>query len=354
MEKDILEKLARIELDNDTNLWSYITNIGTYALTFKWSDSRSKNTAMQKRILLDLTSKHFKPGLDSIVNHLKEVKEALLANGYSIKLCRIRSLGRVIIGTGEAFGKVPLEVGLFFDPVLNVPFLPGSSLKGAFRHALEELIYQDRASKNDENTMEIASNDKNVMDINAMEIASEVASIVFGSNEFVGLVGVTDAYPVKLGINNLLFEPDVVTPHYPGASTELDVSPNPVQFLTISRDVEFEFYIYFNKRIYEKEHEHSKRPSRNYAKLGDVSELGKAEHMSSVKDYINYAIHNGDLAEEVKKYGVQNLASLLPWVDRAVLYAFAKGVGAKTSVGYSRFAVIEYKSPELGGSRGVT
>lgn len=334
MEEDILEKLARIELNNDTNLWSYITINGTYALTFKWSDPRSKNAAMQKRILLARTSKHFKPGLDSIMNHLKEVKEALLANGYSIKLCRIRSLGRVIIGASEAFGKVPFEVGLFFDPVLNVPFIPGSSLKGAFRHALEELIYRDRASKNNKN---------------AREIASEVASIVFGSDEFVGLVGVTDAYPVKLGIKDLLFEPDVVTPHYPGASTELNVRPNPVPFLTIARNVEFEFYIYFNKRIYEEKHEHGKRHRRNYAKLGVVSELGKAQtkqagHMSSVKDYIDNMIHDGDLAEEFKKHGVQNLASLLPWVDRAVLYAFAKGVGAKTSVGYSRFAVIEYKT----------
>ncbi|MFN7106488.1 MAG: hypothetical protein ACK4M3_07920, partial [Pyrobaculum sp.] len=47
-------------------------------------------------------------------------------------------------------------------------------------------------------------------------------------------------------------------------------------------------------------------------------------------------IYEGDLAS------ANVTVDVLPLVDKAVLYAFARGVGAKTSVGYSRFRLVNY------------
>ena len=173
--------------------------------------------------------------------------------------------------------------------------------------------------------------------------AEEIAGGIMGSNDVAGLIGFTDAYPVKLGERNLLFEPDILTPHYPGARTEFDVKPNPVPFLTIARGVEFQFYVYFNKRLYELEHNYLKKTRRKYVKIGVAKQLDKVG-----KGYVDYATFGGDLVKVVEEYKRRkgreiDISSILPWVDRAILYAFIKGVGAKTSLGYSRFKIIGYE-----------
>ena len=75
----------------------------------------------------------------------------------------------------------------------------------------------------------------------------------------------------------------------------------------------------------------------------NVNELKKRDFLST-DDYISYSIFYGDLHELIKKFKEQGECTrLLPWIDRAVIYAFAKGIGAKTSLGYSRFLIVTYK-----------
>jgi len=318
------ESLSNPKLNDITNLWSYVTLKGIYVWSFRLKNAERRYNEEKVKLLEEIIKMSKHSDLSLIKAYLQDVKRALLVNGYHVKVCSIKASSRVIIGVSESFGKIPFEVGLYFDPIYNVPFIPGSSLKGAFRHALEILL--EREGKD----------------------AEEIAKIVFGSEEWSGLVGVTDAYPIAPGINGYLFEPDVLTPHYPGAETELDVKPNPVVFLTIARGVTFEFYIYFNKMVYEKVVEHlGSNAKRKCAKLGvvTINEFSsKRREMDPIKD----ALMLGDLAEalnELKSKGI-NVVDIIPWVDRAVLYAFAKGVGSKTNIGYSRFEVLEYKSVE--------
>jgi len=320
------ESLSNLRLDDITNLWSYVTLKGAYMryLRLKLKNAERQYSEEKVKLLEEITRMSKRSDLSHIKAHLQSIKKALLINGYHVKVCSIKALSRILIGVSESFGKIPFEVGLYFDPVYNVPFIPGSSLKGAFRHALEVLLKREGKD------------------------AEKIAKVVFGSEEFSGLVGVTDAYPIEPGINGYLFEPDVLTPHYPGAETELDAKPNPVVFLTIARGVTFEFYIYFNKMVYKEEVKRlGPRAKRKHAKLGVVT-INELTDKGREMDPIENALMLGNLAEalnELKSKGI-NVVDIIPWVDRAVLYAFAKGVGSKTNIGYSRFEVFEYKSVE--------
>ncbi|MFN3805278.1 MAG: type III-B CRISPR module RAMP protein Cmr6 [Pyrobaculum sp.] len=289
-----------VEMDvADVNLMSYITLAGCAMALKKAEEEGGRQKGGEKRgrkkeeesyhnkkrrILEKFCNAQVKTHIGPVVKHLDSVKDALLNNGYGVKECEIESMGRGVVGVGSSFGKILFEVGLSFDPVFNVPYIPGSTLKGAFRSALEELAGEEEAER------------------------------VFGSSKVgMGLVGVTDAYPVEA--RDRLFEPDVLTPHYPGVETELDVRPKPIQFLTIAPGVKFRCYIYYNKGLLA-------RPGRS---IKTSDEPGP-----------NVDIHVGDMGS------VKVAAKDLPLVDKAVLYAFARGVGAKTSVGYSRFKLVKY------------
>jgi len=322
-------RLTLSELGREANLYSFITLKGCYIASLKECEAKY---VKEKRKLIIETCKWYRNHLNDVLQNvqgiLKYIRKALITNGYRVKVCRIKAISRVVAGVSESFGKIPFEVGLFFDPILNVPFIPSSTLKGAFRHALLELIFKNYVKKG-------------MSKREAEEKAKTVVEHIFGSEKLSSLVGVTDAYPIKPGISGLLLEPDVITPHYSSVKTELDVKPNPVLFLTIARGIELEFFIYFNKRI----HEVSKKFHK--AKLGSISDL-KVREFRDTRDYIAYAIHDGNLEDAVKKALTRSKRSevirLIPWVDRAVLYAFARGIGAKTSIGYSRFEMIEYRT----------
>ncbi len=83
-----------------------------------------------------------------------------------------------------------------------------------------------------------------------------------------------------------------------------------------------------------------------------VDDLANAD---TRRNPVESALIQGDLGEALSvlrskrmentpKSGGMSIVDVIPWVDRAVLYAFAKGVGAKTNLGYSRFEVQEYRT----------
>ena len=324
MGKHFLETFKNTHLSKDTNLWSLMSLQGAI---IEAMEAQAIDVAKEKIKLLDEICKL---PFQHVINRAREIIDewslALIANGYRVKVCEVEAVSRVIVGASEDFGQVPFEVGLFFDPIFNVPFIPGSSLKGALRHAFVDLVERKYG-----------------------EYSEKLADIVFGSEDAAGLLGVSDAYPISLGVNGRLFEPDVVTPHYPSATTELNVKPNPVPFLTIAPSVRFRFLIFSNKEIYGYEHVWRARASqkRRVAKLGIVSseKLGSVKTEGGGDEVLSYAVHydREDLGEALKRRGLGSI-NAIPWIDRVVLYAFARGVGAKTSLGYSRFKLIQYKA----------
>ena len=282
----------------NVNLLSYTVLAGTHVCSLG-----RQERPRRERELLERLCKMSSGSLQHVRERLDQVKEALLRSGYRVKLCRVQTESRAVVGTASAFGKVLFEVGLSFDPILNVPYIPASTLKGAFRHALEELAGPGEAVR------------------------------VFGGEakrgqqtiREAGLVGVTDAYPVSP--DRRLLDPDVLTPHYSrggeAVEMEIDVEPVPVVFAAIAPGVEFEFYIYYNKAL--------------WRLLGGRS-LTSSGQLSRGAD-----IHEGDLASALGAVS-GSAAELLPLVDYAVIYALTRGIGAKTSVGYTRFKLLEYKA----------
>lgn len=272
-----------------TNLWSLLSVIGSKLMIDK---QLNKDIEKEKRSLLEKIVKSASLNVEKTNKKLEEIKIALTCCGYEVKQVDIKSLSRVLVGSSETFGKVPFEVGLCFDPLMNVPYIPGSTIKGAVRSATFDILYNEELNKG-ASIKEVEEKINNE--------CNKIFGGMIGKTQSVGLIGFTDAYPIKTGENNLLLYPDLMTPHYSEkVETELDVKPNPIIYFTIAPKTEFSFFMFYKRE-------------REGRKLS-LSEL----------------------LENLEK-------DPLGIVDRGLLYAFIRGVGAKTAVGYSIFEVLRYE-----------
>jgi CRISPR-associated protein Cmr6 len=156
-------------------------------------------------------------------------------SGHEIKLV---TNWRFLTGLGQPH---PAEVGFRWDKNLGVPFLPGSSIKGALRAWM-------RVNKSKE------------------EIKSS-----FGSSERVGSIIFLDAYPSKRPVLDI----DILNPHYgeyykdPEKNPPADYySPIPVYFLTVAAGTEFVF------RFICKESESSEKIAKYLLEAADTLGFG--------------------------------------------------------------------------------
>ncbi len=132
-----------------------------------------------------------------------------------------------LVGAGSGIFNAIFEVGLTLDPVLGLPYYPGSTIKGALRDALIAL-YRDEGLPAGK--------------------AEYYASLIMGSSEVKGVgvssVYVADSYPVGCAMGSqgsgpcLLITGDVVTPHYykggEVVEKEYEAQPVPVVHLAIA------------------------------------------------------------------------------------------------------------------------
>ena len=202
-------------------------------------------------------------------------------------MVKVKLSSRGSFGASSDFGLIAFERGLSFDPLLNLPFIPSSSIKGAVRNGYFYLCRDKRGLSEGE--------------------AEAACRLLFGDDKCAGLVGFTDAYPVEAGEKGFVLYPDVMTPHYrEGVKTEFDVEPTPIVYLTVAPGTVFQFYVFWKERD-KRRVNMGKGPNR------DISP------------------HPRPLIDE------------LGLLDLAILYALGLGIGSKTSVGYSTFEVICYK-----------
>jgi CRISPR-associated protein Cmr6 len=327
----VLNAVAKLKLDESTNLWSYMTLRGAKILLESLGSSDVLGE-LKRELLEQISSINLSERLKEAERVIDCWAEALSANGYLVKVVVMEAESRVVVGTSSGLGRIPFEVGLSFDPVTNLPYIPGSTIKGAIRSAFREILSSSTLVREGKCNQE--SIDKTM-------------DQVFGSSSYertsIGLVGFTDAYPVSPGNGNRVLEPDVITPHHTCTSdegcTEFDLTPIPIQFLTIASGTRFKFLMFFNNQLRSK-------------KLDTVSstELGKADKVDCNKlSYMVYYDHK-ELGEALARTSSHDRSNLIPWLDRAVLYAVAKGLGAKTSVGYSRFRIVSYTTFRGGSS----
>ena len=165
-------------------------------------------------------------GLTASSKRLEEVAEGLSGAGYYVLSADFVTEGRLLVGMSEGLLKQALEVGAVFDPVLALPYIPGSSIKGLMRsYLINEL-------KNNEGCL------RKVGELFGNEPGSRIA--------WKGRVFVADAYPVGLRGDYMLL-PDIITPHYykrgKPVETELDAEPVPVPHLSVAEGVVFRFVI---------------------------------------------------------------------------------------------------------------
>jgi len=145
-----------------------------------------------------------------------------LAETHHIFDMRLTTDSRLVIDTRNPI--FPLEISIAWDPMLNVPFIPSTSLKGRARAYFE---------------------------LNNVEVDGLKTYELFGTQSSEGVVLFTDAYPVSCRGKHLV-EPDVLTPHYSEARYAIDeasASPVPIVFLTVSPRVTFRFLIAIDKKF---------------------------------------------------------------------------------------------------------
>jgi len=186
----------------------------------------------------------------------EEIKNALLSLSYNV----IDVIGRVdykaISGLSEGLFHLIFEVGINYDEILDLPYIPGSTIKGILRS-------------------------------NLYELTGDEGNEIFGDKEKEGSVIVSDAYP----IGEKLFVGDIINPHYyqggKPVRTEYDVNPVPILHLAIRENVKFRFLIGVDKK----------------AKLGKIGEkLNVKNAVELVSLLLLYSMKTGLGARSTKGY----------------------------------------------------
>lgn len=186
-----------------------------------------------------------------------EIKAALISMGYRV----IDVIGRVnykaISGVSEGLFHLIFEVGINYDEILDVPYIPGSTIKGILKSKYRELT-------NDE------------------------GKEIFGDQSSEGTVFVSDAYPVE---GNKLLVGDIINPHYykggKPVDSEYEVNPVPIIHLAIRENVKFRFLIGVNKK----------------AKVGDAGKkLNVNDPVELVSLLLLYSMRTGLGARSTKGY----------------------------------------------------
>jgi len=295
---------------DNNNLFSMINLKGRYLMLNKYKENFNFEEEEAKLLeFLILNQKEiFNSIKHQIINYLNEIKNALqryLGNKGVVREVELQLKYKGSFGVGSVFGQMPFEVGLHFHPYFNVPYIPASSIKGAIRNAYYNyyILRESKAGNDEEKIKKIKKE------------AEELCNEVFGDSKSAGLVGFTDAFPIEAGENGFILYPDIINPHYKDKESELDVQPVPIIFLTVAPGTKFKFYIYIKKERKDEKSRFDRRIMEGTIQSGYKTISQKPE-------------------ADINKLG---------FIDVAVLYGLALGVGAKTSLGYSSFEVVKYE-----------
>ncbi len=161
--------------------------------------------------------------LGRAASHLDKVKswacQAWPRSGGVIMVeARLVEGSKLLVGGSSGVLQAVFEVGLAWDYVFDLPYIPGSSLKGAMRSAALALLGSSYG---------------------------DLIDSIFGSRNASGCLEVFDAYPIE--VSDHLLEPDVITPHYYSGGviidSELEAQPVPVVHVSVAPGTVFRFII---------------------------------------------------------------------------------------------------------------
>jgi CRISPR-associated protein Cmr6 len=225
---------------------------------------------------------------------------------YDVKHVIISNKSRLTIMRSGGTGEVIYEIGLSLHPILGIPYVPSSSIKGSYRNALYELL-TEMVGENSSTAItklifgeKLRKEEKRIL----MSIFQKNESLEQYFDGHLSWIEFFDAYPYTYGANNYLIIPDVMTPHYKGdVKTEFDVSPTPLIHLVIPEGIKFRVVFAYNKKYLSKIFDQLFRDNK-YAKKIDLEEI---------------------LLDTLKVAGFL-------------------GIGGRTSLGYSSFEVVQDES----------
>ncbi len=213
-----------------------------------------------------------------------------------------------LVGTSSGLLAAALEVGLAWDYVLDLPLISGSTVKGAFTN----LVLLNCARLNSrENKLACLKALSGLTGWTGTPRPSEV-------NEVAGLLGlnkedVLDVAHMSYGRGGLIFhdvhlicnpgeqllEGWVITPHYKGVDDEYDVKPTPIEHVVLRPGLKGSFIIGVEKKAF--------------------------AHLSALRELLG-----GGRCQD---------GSCLAFLASLMIATLSSGVGARTSLGYSRFTV---------------
>lgn len=260
---------------------------------------------------------------DKFKERVEKQKESLKKIGYEdIFSSKLKTAYRLVVGLGS--GSV-FETSLTLHHIFGIPYIPASALKGVVRSVSFWEIAKSEIQKNQNLNIEefLKEFQKKLYDENISNSDTEeiiIHKILFGNQEFKGLLIFLDSYPEinketnketnKENNNFDIFELDVMTPHYQKYYTENQTpgdweNPNPITFLTVKKGIPFEFNILIDKHRLQEIKENKIIPEKVIEKV--IEKLKNYEYLKN----------------KVKR-----------WLELA-LKEF--GVGAKTRLGYGIF-----------------
>lgn len=262
---DTLQKEDNVELEFNNINYNLILNKYLYEKKdFKNYASLDSNNKLVKDLL-----EYIKEKQETIINIFKDNYK------LSKKSFVLRNYSKLVIGMGEVSVR---EVSIKLDHIYGIPFIPASSIKGAFRSYLNE-----KYSKLDD-----------VENI----IEHPLIIKLFGTEDQKGKLIFLDTYPEKFQLSV-----DIMTPHYgeyysDGKVPVDSLRPNPIKFPVVKEGAIFKFIMLSTKPEYTLED----------LKKTDLEKLGKKNKLKKL-----------NIEKEFKKFLEE------------------KPLGAKTSVGYGYF-----------------
>jgi CRISPR-associated protein Cmr6 len=183
---------------------------------------KAKDRNEAKNVPLDTLinyNKVLKENCSTSEKYIKEVIEAVKSLDASYIVLKLKLESNLLTGWSPLY--FIDEVPTAWDLILDVPYIPGTTIKGLIRSSFASAIRDSAKEKK-----------------------------IFGDKGEVGGAIFLDAYPVKCEDGILIKE--VMTPHYKkGIKTEFDAIPIPIIFAAVKKGTEFKTAILFDDELSE-------------------------------------------------------------------------------------------------------
>ncbi|HDI10349.1 MAG TPA: type III-B CRISPR module RAMP protein Cmr6 [Euryarchaeota archaeon] len=267
-------------------------------------DNRLKEIFINKLMRMKLKAK-------PVSTFMRELRRAYEEMKIPHLYLEFETNSELIPGSTSGLGYLIFDIGLSWDPIFDVPYIPGSSLKGVVRSTAYEFLRRIYRNKVEE------------------EIEAKLEN-VFGKSGEDGMMSClvfNDAYPMidgEVPMREILVE-DIINPHYnaevSGIKTELDVQPTPILHLVIRKGVKFSTII-----------------SASNFLSGGSSPLREEEE--------------NEIRKIAKELGIDKEGPIESVIIRLLAFllggASSLGIGGRTLKGYGRFSIQKLEAKSYG------